>query len=93
LFWLSIVSGGSVKPCPAATTYNFKLVSICPHLAWEHSTWKTPTEPLFMPKYVQLLQRKNEIKEQKNFGQTALNIYAEIICDILYNKSKTIKYL
>jgi hypothetical protein len=46
------------------TTYNFKLVSICPHLAWEHSTWKTPTEPLFMPKYVQLLQRKNEIKEQ-----------------------------
>lgn len=31
-------------------------------------------------------------RENKNFGQSNLNIYAEIICDILFDKLKDIKF-
>ena len=31
-------------------------------------------------------------KESKNFGQSNLNIYAEIICDVLFEKIKDVKF-
>jgi hypothetical protein len=69
------------------------------NLLYTSRAWSLGIDDKFSDNYDQLIDDfdtgfilPSYEKEQKNFGQTALNIYAEIICDILYNKSKIIKF-